>query len=77
MRSTPLAESLAPESIIARFQARRRLRILLPERRALDPAPPPAARGTLPDAFLPALLVQSRSLLLLLPFLAKAWALHS
>jgi protein-S-isoprenylcysteine O-methyltransferase Ste14 len=37
----------------------------------------PAARGTLPDAFLPALLVQSRSLLILLPFLAKAWALHS
>jgi protein-S-isoprenylcysteine O-methyltransferase Ste14 len=37
-------------------------------------------RGTLaplPRAFLPALLVQSRSLLLLLPFAAKLWGLHS
>jgi protein-S-isoprenylcysteine O-methyltransferase Ste14 len=33
--------------------------------------------GASPRAFLRALLVQSRSLLLLLPFLAKAWALHS
>jgi protein-S-isoprenylcysteine O-methyltransferase Ste14 len=36
-----------------------------------------AALGPLPRAFGPALLVQSRSLLLLLPFVAKLWALHS
>ena len=35
------------------------------------------ALGPLPRAFLPALLVQSRSLLFLLPFAAKAFALHS